>query len=231
MRFYCTVWLVSMLQVVGTHAVLSEPVQFAQLGLAVVDEQHRFGVAQRAKLQNKNTPAPHVLAMTVCQQWVRLDLMTAVAGPFQMHCKTCNISLPQDCYDVIGGKWLRPGPLSQFKVATTAEVQATPIPRTLSLVSYGDMALSVINELPPGRSPIATRVLLDKASPREEVQGRASPCYHLLRVSGQPATAPQPGQQHLADVPSARQLTARACTLDVLSSGLEVFAGAVPADV
>lgn len=48
-------------------------------------------------------------------------------------------------------------------------MQATPIPRTLSLVSYGDMALSVINELPPGRSPIATRVLLDRASPREEV--------------------------------------------------------------
>lgn len=53
-------------QVVGTHALLSEPVHFANLGLAVVDEQHRFGVAQRAKLQNKNTPAPHVLAMTVC---------------------------------------------------------------------------------------------------------------------------------------------------------------------
>ena len=52
-------------QVVGTHALLSEPVHFAQLGVAVVDEQHRFGVAQRAKLQNKNTPAPHVLAMTV----------------------------------------------------------------------------------------------------------------------------------------------------------------------
>lgn len=52
-------------QVVGTHALLSEPVHFANLGLAVVDEQHRFGVGQRAKLQNKNSPAPHVLAMTV----------------------------------------------------------------------------------------------------------------------------------------------------------------------
>lgn len=48
--------------------------------------------------------------------------------------------------------------------------QATPIPRTLSLVSYGDMALSVINELPPGRSPITTRVLFDQAGPREEVR-------------------------------------------------------------
>lgn len=48
--------------------------------------------------------------------------------------------------------------------------QATPIPRTLSLVSYGDMALSVINELPPGRSPITTRVLFDQAGPRVEVR-------------------------------------------------------------
>lgn len=61
-------WTALFGQVVGTHALLSEPVHFAQLGVAVVDEQHRFGVAQRAKLQNKNTPAPHVLAMTV--RWV-----------------------------------------------------------------------------------------------------------------------------------------------------------------
>jgi RecG-like helicase len=68
-RFHADLWCVQVKclckQVVGTHALLSEPVHFAQLGVAVVDEQHRFGVAQRAKLQNKNTPAPHILAMTV----------------------------------------------------------------------------------------------------------------------------------------------------------------------
>jgi hypothetical protein len=79
-------------QVVGTHALLSEPVQFAQLGLAVVDEQHRFGVAQRAKLQNKNTPAPHVLAMTV--RLIQLDCGSAFHRwqPFS-HCSSTHYSM------------------------------------------------------------------------------------------------------------------------------------------
>jgi ATP-dependent DNA helicase RecG len=76
-------------------------------------------------------------------------------------------------------------------------VQATPIPRTLSLVSYGDMALSVINELPPGRSPIATRVLLDRASPREEVmleeaslvRPALEQAWHSCLVAGQVKSA------------------------------------------
>ena len=68
-----------------------------------------------------------------------------------------------------------------MKRPTLLAVQATPIPRTLSLVSYGDMALSVINELPPGRSPIATRVLLDRAGPREEVM-LGSPWRSFLKA-------------------------------------------------
>ncbi len=82
---------------IGTHAVIEERVQFENLGMVVIDEQHRFGVAQRARLWQKNSVAPHVLVMT-----------------------------------------------------------ATPIPRTLAMTVYGDLRVSVIDELPPGRKPVTT---------------------------------------------------------------------------
>ena len=82
---------------IGTHAILEDKVQFKNLGLAIIDEQHRFGVAQRSKLWHKNTIPPHILVMT-----------------------------------------------------------ATPIPRTLAMSLYGDLDISVIDELPPGRKPITT---------------------------------------------------------------------------
>lgn len=92
--------------VVGTHALLQEGVEFRQLGLGIIDEQHRFGVRQRGVLKRKGI-SPHILVMT-----------------------------------------------------------ATPIPRTLSLTLYGDLALSVIDELPPGRTPVVTKVLTENSRER-----------------------------------------------------------------
>lgn len=82
---------------IGTHTLIEDEVQFSNIGLCIIDEQHRFGVAQRAKLWNKNTRPPHILVMT-----------------------------------------------------------ATPIPRTLAMTVYGDLHVSIIDELPPGRKPIQT---------------------------------------------------------------------------
>ena len=92
---------------VGTHAVLGDIVNFKNLGLAVIDEQHRFGVAQRSKLWLKNEEPPHILVMT-----------------------------------------------------------ATPIPRTLAMTVYGDLDVSVIDELPPGRKPIKTLHYYEKSVAR-----------------------------------------------------------------
>ena len=88
--------------IVGTHAILSEGVEFARLGLAVIDEQHRFGVRQRGMLAEKAVN-PHLLVMS-----------------------------------------------------------ATPIPRTLGLLLYGDLDISILDELPPGRTPVKTRCITGK---------------------------------------------------------------------
>lgn len=104
--------------IIGTHALISEDVHFHNLGLCIIDEQHRFGVNQRTELRNKGkrgNSVPHVLAMT-----------------------------------------------------------ATPIPRSLALTAYGDFALSVLDELPPGRTPISTHIL--QGDPTSNVMMLAEKC-------------------------------------------------------
>jgi ATP-dependent DNA helicase RecG len=132
--------------IVGTHALIEDPVKFHKLGLAIVDEQHRFGVLQRKRLIEKGA-SPHVLVMT-----------------------------------------------------------ATPIPRTLALTLYGDLDLSVIDEMPPGRTPIETRWTADAQLPgvwealrREIAKGRqAYVLYPVIEESKQELKAATAEYERLA---------------------------------
>ena len=140
--------------VVGTHALIEDDVEFAQMGLAVVDEQHRFGTRQRELLRAKGTGRPHFLAMT-----------------------------------------------------------ATPIPRTLALALYGEMSVSVLDELPPGRLPVRTEVI----EPDERERA-----YNLVRDQvGQ-------GRQAFVIYPlieESEKLAAKAATVEFERLKKDVFAG------
>jgi ATP-dependent DNA helicase RecG len=119
--------------VVGTHAVIQEQVKFARLGLAAIDEQHRFGVAQRLALRNK-------LADSIA------------AGPPQGDAAPPGGSDPRS-----GGAWGPSVPMEPHMLM----MSATPIPRTLAMSYYADLDVSTIDELPPGRTPIVTRLIAD----------------------------------------------------------------------
>ncbi len=125
--------------VIGTHALIEQKVEFAKLGLVIVDEQHRFGVLQRFKLMKKSGDAALVHPANVC---------TGVP-PLQPERSAANTRPTID-----------PDPEPDVLVMT-----ATPIPRTLALTLYGDLDVSVIDEMPPGRTPIVTRRVSDDRSP------------------------------------------------------------------
>ena len=125
--------------VIGTHALIQDRVEFENLGLVIVDEQHRFGVMQRLKLMKKS------------------DDTRAVREPRPV--------LPGKNVDQDGAEPRRHTNLKSDTEPDVLVMTATPIPRTLALTLYGDLDLSVLDELPPGRTPVVTRAVSDERAP------------------------------------------------------------------
>jgi ATP-dependent DNA helicase RecG len=134
--------------VVGTHAVIQDKVQFAKLALAIIDEQHRFGVKQRLALREKMMPPTSALQIN--------EEKTPVPPS----------SVEISATDNIANDLTQPPKLEPHLLMMTA----TPIPRTLAMSYYADLDVSTIDELPPGRTPIVTKVISDAR--RDEVVQR-----------------------------------------------------------
>ncbi len=140
--------------VIGTHALIEEKVEFARLGLVVVDEQHRFGVMQRLRLMKKSSAAASPRS-------------AAVPGSAAVSPATTEpgASKARD----FGSAAVSPAGVRASSPAQEVEpdvlvMTATPIPRTLALTLYGDLDVSLLDELPPGRAPIVTRRVSDERS-------------------------------------------------------------------
>ena len=150
--------------VVGTHALLSGPVAFRRLGLVVADEQHRFGVEQRAALAAKaNTPdCPPEAGRRLCGEGRGNSVSPAANGMDGVPAAACRCGEVEQraALAAKGEKKIRPHVLV---------MSATPIPRTLALIIYGDLDVSVIDQLPPGRLPVKT--VLVGESKRQRMYG------------------------------------------------------------
>ena len=150
--------------VVGTHALLSGPVAFRRLGLVVADEQHRFGVEQRAALAAKaNTPdCPPEAGRRLCGEGRGDSVSPAANGMDGVPAAACRCGEVEQraALAAKGGRKIRPHVLV---------MSATPIPRTLALIIYGDLDVSVIDQLPPGRLPVKT--VLVGESKRQRMYG------------------------------------------------------------
>jgi ATP-dependent DNA helicase RecG len=139
--------------VIGTHALLEEKVEFHKIGLVIVDEQHRFGVMQRLKLMKKSGD-----------------------GTSDAHVATAALGRPGEQSETAESKYVssravKPSGANVTSASSPPEpdvlvMTATPIPRTLALTLYGDLDLSVLDELPPGRTPIVTKSVTDDQSPK-----------------------------------------------------------------
>jgi len=144
--------------IIGTHALIQDRVEFEKLGLVIVDEQHRFGVMQRLKLMKKSEDARVGTGLSPVQAEGSKAAQARVArtcpereskGPSPANAQLSEASIRESSH--------RSDPEPDVLVMT-----ATPIPRTLALTLYGDLDLSVLDELPPGRTPIITRAVPDE---------------------------------------------------------------------
>ncbi len=139
--------------VVGTHAVIQDQVQFQNLALAIIDEQHRFGVAQRLALRNKMGPPPS-LAHCVSPLSPLRGNAGCPAKPVPRRSALGSPSLDEG----LGGDTQCASPVQEPHLLM---MTATPIPRTLAMSYYADLDVSTIDELPPGRTPIVTKLVSD----------------------------------------------------------------------
>src|SRR5437763_1901924 len=158
--------------IIGTHALIEHKVDFAKLGLVIVDEQHRFGVMQRFKLMKKtgDTAADSATAHVGTGASSELALSDRAGRESRMGSVERSSTIPEP--DVL-------------------VMTATPIPRTLALTLYGDLDISILDEMPPGRTPILTRRVGDERSDLAQPQQRrgrigrgATKSYCILMAGG-----------------------------------------------
>ena len=217
--------------VIGTHALIEEKVEFAKLGLIVVDEQHRFGVMQRWRLMRK----PSDSVETGGPDHRLSDEKSQTPNPSPLNANS----------EHSPGSSRSPGHTISRSLTVSLEpdvlvMTATPIPRTLALTMYGDLDGSILDELPPGRTPIITRRVSDERSPdvwdfvrKQVLQGRqAYVVYPVIESAG------EEGDQVPIDVLESEfskveqpSRVEGANEADPLASGRMVVRRAVPAKV
>jgi ATP-dependent DNA helicase RecG len=173
--------------IIGTHALIQDRVEFEKLGLVVVDEQHRFGVMQRLKLMKKSDEARGVTGLRPV--------------PPGVDARRSTDPKPTD------PKQADPEP-------DVLVMTATPIPRTLALTLYGDLDLSVLDELPPGRTPVVTRSLPDERAPevwdfvRKQIAAghQAYVVYPVIEENPAKTPAKTPANTEAREVKAAEQM-------------------------
>ena len=234
--------------VIGTHALIEEKVEFSKLGLIVVDEQHRFGVLQRWRLMRKPSdnlePAALGLVSSGSDKTQR-PKASAANGSAATKSPDYPISGSPVSADVAAGARVSrlPDPTEPDVLVMTA----TPIPRTLALTLYGDLDASILDELPPGRSPIVTRRVTDERAPdvweyvrKQAAQGRQTYVVYpviesaadeddvpfdvrevgtgQIQGKGPTATAPRPRQSSLKGIEPAPRRSRSGRTLNLKSA-------------
>jgi ATP-dependent DNA helicase RecG len=160
--------------VVGTHAVIQDQVQFKHLALAIIDEQHRFGVAQRLALRGKMGSGQAAVLAGATTGSARTEFSSARAENTSVRAEQISVRAEQKSVRA-EQKSVRAEPVEALaQEPHLLMMTATPIPRTLAMSYYADLDVSTIDELPPGRTPIVTKVVADsrRAEVIERIRGQ-----------------------------------------------------------